>query len=150
MPQSFCKLYAHLIFSTRNRRPLLRADTRQRVHAYLATLVRNLDSPYVTVGGVEDHVHILFDLGKTRPPVKFVEHVKRESSRFIKKLDKKMRDFYWQRGYAMFSVSPAHLGKAERYVCNQSEHHRKRTFREEVRAFLQRYGVDYDERYLWH
>ena len=149
MPQSFCKVYAHLIFSTRNRRRLLGSDIRSRVHGYLASLVRDFDSPYVVVGGVQDHVHILFAMAKTRTPVEFVRKLKRESSKFMKRLDDNAQDFCWQRGYAMFSVSPAKVSEAEKYVRNQEEHHRHRTFREEVRAFLEKYGVDYDEAHVW-
>ncbi len=85
MPQSLTKLYAHLIFSTKNRQPFLDDEIRERVHAYLATVFRDLGSPYVVVGGVADHVHILFDMGKVRAPAKFVEQAKRESSKFIKR-----------------------------------------------------------------
>jgi putative transposase len=112
MPQSLSKLYAHLIFSTKNRQPLLDDAIRPRVHAYLATTIRNLDSPWVVVGGVADHVHILFDLGKRHAPVEFVEQAKRESSKFVKMLGAEHQDFYWQRGYGMFSVGPAHRDEA--------------------------------------
>ena len=94
MPQSFAQLYAHLIFSTKNRRPMLDDEIRPRVHGYLATVMRNLDSPFVVVGGVADHVHILFDMGKMHAPVQFVERVKRESSKFVKTLGAKYKEFY--------------------------------------------------------
>lgn len=84
MPQSLTRLYAHLIFSTKNREPFLDESIRSRVHGYLATTVRDLNSPWVVIGGVADHVHILFDMGKMVAPVKFVEQVKRESPKFIK------------------------------------------------------------------
>jgi REP element-mobilizing transposase RayT len=103
----------------------------------------------VVVGGVADHVHILFDMGKMRAPVQFVERVKRESSKFIKTLDAKYKEFYWQRGYAMFSVSPTHREDVETYVRQQEEHHQTKSFQEEFREFLQRYGIDYDEQYVW-
>src|SRR5262245_46667181 len=83
MSQSLTKIYAHLIFSTKNREPWLDDKIRPRVHAYLATIIRDLDSPWVVVGGVDDHVHILFDIGKMIAPVKFVEQAKRESSKFV-------------------------------------------------------------------
>jgi REP element-mobilizing transposase RayT len=89
MSQSLTKLYAHLIFSTKNRQPFLDDAIRPRVHAYQATIIRGLDSPWVVVGGVADHVHILFDMGKMRAPVEFVEQAKRESSKFIKTLGEK-------------------------------------------------------------
>jgi REP element-mobilizing transposase RayT len=142
-------LYAHLIFSTKNRKAFLDDDIRPRVHAYLATIIRNMDSPYVVVGGVADHVHILFDMGKMHAPVDFVERVKRESSKFVKTLGPRYTKFYWQRGYGMFSVSPTHLADVEKYVREQEVHHRKKTFQEEFREFLARYGIEYDERYVW-
>jgi putative transposase len=149
VPQSLAKLYAHLIFSTKNRQPLLDDAIRPRVHAYLATIIRGMDSPWVVVGGVADHVHILFDIGKMRAPVEFVEQAKRESSKFIKTLGAIYKGFYWQRGYGMFSVGPAHRDEAEVYVRNQEEHHRVKTFQEEFRTFLIRYGIEYDEQYVW-
>lgn len=149
MLQSLTKLYAHLIFSTKNRQPFLDDEIGPRVHGYLATVVRSLDSPHVVVGGVADHVHILFDMGKLHAPVEFVERVKRESSKFVKTLGDCYQTFYWQRGYGMFSVSPTHLPSAELYVRNQAEHHRTKTFQEEFREFLVRYHVDYDEQYVW-
>jgi len=149
MPQSFTQLYAHLIFSTKNRESLIDENIRQRLHGYLASLIRDLDSPHVVAGGIADHAHIVFDMGKMHAPVEFVEKVKKESSKFIKTLGPTYANFYWQRGYGMFSVSPTHLAEAEAYVRNQEEHHRKQTFQEEFRAFLDRYGIDYDERYIW-
>jgi REP element-mobilizing transposase RayT len=149
MPQSLTKLYAHLIFSTKDRKPFLDDRIRPRVHAYLATVLRDLDSPFVVVGGVVDHVHILFDMGKKHAPVKFVEQVKRESSKFVKTLGARFKSFYWQRGYGMFSVSPTHRSDVEAYIRNQEKHHRTKTFQEEFRTFLKRYGMEYDEKYIW-
>ena len=99
---------------------------RARVHGYLATVIRDLDSPWVVVGGAADHVHVLFDMGKMVAPVKFVEQVKRESSKFVKTLGAQYVEFYWQRGYGMFSVSPKDRDEAESYVPHQEEHHRQR------------------------
>ena len=149
MPQSLTKLYAHLIFSTKNRQPYLTSGIRSQVHAYLSTLVRDSGSPHVVVGGVEDHVHLLFDMGKSLAPVKFVEFVKRDSSKFIKTLSDDFNDFYWQRGYGMFSVSPIHVQEVTTYINSQEEHHQKVTFREELLSFLKRYNIEYDEQYLW-
>ena len=149
MPQSFCQLYAHLIFSTKDRVRFLDDAIRPRVHAFLATAVRDMDAPFVVVGGTTDHVHVLFDLGKKHAPPKFVEQVKKESSKFVKNLGTDYAQFYWQRGYGMFSVGPTWVSEVEAYVRGQEEHHRKMTFQEEFRAFLDRYRIEYDERYVW-
>lgn len=150
MPQSLTKLYAHLVFSTKNRQPFLDNAIEARVHGYLAATIRNLDSSWVVVGGIADHIHILFDMGKKHAPVEFVEQVKRESSKFIKTLGANYKPFYWLRGYGMFSVSPRDRDEAEAYVRNQLEHHRTRTFQEEYRAMLAQYGIAYDEQYVWN
>jgi REP element-mobilizing transposase RayT len=147
--QSLTKLYAHLIFSTKNRERWLDDEIRPRVHGYLATVIRDLDSPWVVAGGVEDHVHILMDIGKKTAPVKFVEQVKRESSKFVKTFGKKYGKFYWQRGYGMFSVSPKDRDEAEDYVRNQVEHHRTRSFQDEYRTMLRKYDITFDEQYVW-
>jgi REP element-mobilizing transposase RayT len=149
MPQSLTKLYAHLVFSTKNREQSLGDEVRPRVHAYLATIVRSFDSPWVVVGGVADHVHLLFDMGKHHAPVAFVEQIKRESSKFVKTLGTRYKRFYWQRGYGMFSVGPAHRDEAEAYVRNQEEHHKTKSFQDEFRMMLKRYGVEFDEQYVW-
>jgi len=88
-------------------------------------------------------------MGKMHAPVKFVEQVKRESSKFVKTLGTKYEKFYWQRGYGMFSVGPAHRNEAEAYVRGQEEHHRTKTFQEEFRTILEQYGIAYDEQYVW-
>ena len=149
MPQSFTQFFAHLIFSTKDRAPILTPVILPRVHAYLATIIRNTGSHFVVVGGVADHVHLLFDLSKKKPPVDVVAEVKRESSKFVKTLGPQLHNFYWQRGYGMFSVSPTHRDTVESYVKSQEEHHRATTFQEEYRGFLKRYGIEYDEQYVW-
>jgi putative transposase len=149
MPQSLTKLCAHLVFSTKNREPFLVEAIRARVHGYVATVIRDLGAPWVVVGGVADHVHVLFDMGKLVAPVRFVEQANRESSKFVKALGPKYTTFYWQRGYGMFSVSPKDRDEAEHYVRNQEEHHRRMTFQDEYRAMLRQYGVDFDEQYVW-
>jgi len=149
MPQSFCQLYAHLIFSTKNRQRFLNPSIRGRVHAYMAGIVRDLCTPYVIVGGPDDHVHSLFDIGKNHPPVKLVEIVKKETSKFVKTLGDEYRDFYWQRGYGMFSVGPIHRDEVKAYIETQEEHYKRMTFQEEFRAYLQKYNIPFDERYVW-
>jgi len=149
MPQSLSQLYAHLIFSTKDRFPFLKDDIRERVHGYLATVLRDMGSPFVVVGGVDDHIHILFDMGRIHPAKDFVEQVKRESSKFVKTLRPNLGKFYWQSGYGIFSVSPTHRESVVLYVNNQEEHHLKTSFQDEYRDFLNRYGIEFDEQYVW-
>jgi len=150
MAQSFCQIYVHAIFSTKNREPLLNDNIRERVQAYLSTITRDMDCPYVVVGGTEDHAHILMDVGKKHTPIDILAKVKKESSKFVKELGNEYSSFYWQSGYGMFSVSPANVNIVEEYILNQIEHHKKQTFKDEFRAFLKKYNIKYDEKYLWN
>jgi putative transposase len=149
MPQSLSKVILHIIFSTKNCDPFLDSDVRPRMHAYLATICRDLGAELVRVGGVADHVHILATLPRTVSQSQLVEQIKKASSKWIKELDPRYRLFFGQRGYAAFSVSPSQLEAVLQYIEEQQEHHRTRTFQEEYRELLRKHGVDFDERYVW-
>ena len=149
MPQSLHVLSAHLVFSTKDRRPWLVPGIQNRVWAYQSRILQNLDCHSITIGGVEDHVHILCHLTKQHAPMKVVEMVKKDSSKFVKTLAPGLEVFHWQDSYGLFGVSPFHFEEVRQYVLNQAEHHRQESFQEELRRILGRYGVAYDERYLW-
>ncbi len=101
------------------------------------------------VGGYTDHIHILCMLSKKIALVKLLEDVKKSSSKWIKTKGLQYRNFYWQDGYGAFSVSPNQVDNVKNYIANQHEHHRRKSYQEEYRAFLKKYDVDYDERYVW-
>ena len=128
MAQSFFQMYGHLIFSTKDRVDYLNDKIRRDIHAYIATLFRDMGCPYVHVGGAKDHVHVLFDTGKDNLSVNIIGKVKKESSKFIKNIDKAYKDFYWQSGYGLFSVSPSNKEKVINYINIQMEHHKKMSF----------------------
>jgi len=146
MPQSLSKLYVHLAFSTKHREPLLLAPLRAQMHAYLATVLKNQDSPAVKVGGTSDHVHVLFRLSKDRTLAAIVEEVKTSSSKWVKTQGRAIVNFPWQSGYGGFSVSPAEVAE---YIAQQERHHRAVTFQEEYRRLLESHGIEFDERYVW-
>jgi putative transposase len=149
MPQSLSIVILHIIFSTKNREPWLHSDVRPRMHAYLATICRDVDADFVRVGGAADHVHIVTTLPRTLSQAQLIERIKKASSKWIKPLDVRYRSFFWQRGYGAFSVSPSQLDSVLEYVNKQQDHHRTRTFQEEYRELLRKHGVDFDERYVW-
>ena len=148
MPQSLSKVLVHLIFSTKHREPLIGSEIRPRLHAYLVGILDHLKSPSLQTGGVADHVHILFSLGRTISQAALVEEVKKSSSKWMK-AEGGVPSFSWQAGYGAFSVGQSQTDAVARYIQNQEEHHRKVTFQEEFRKFLERYRVPYDERYVW-
>ncbi len=149
MAQSLARLHVHLIFSTKNREAFLLEDIRPDLHAYMATVLKNVGCPALLINSREDQVHLLFDLGRTVAISNAVEEVKKSSSKWIKTQGASFARFAWQAGYAAFAVSESHVAEVRAYIANQAEHHRKRTFQEEYRSFLDRHGIGYDERYVW-
>jgi putative transposase len=128
MPQSLSKVILHIIFSTKNRETWLDSNMRLRMHAYLATICRDVGCDFVHVGGVADHLHIVTTLPRTVSQSELIEQIKKRSSKWVKTVDSQYRGFSWQRGYGAFSVSPSQLDAVLQYVDTQQEHHRTRTF----------------------
>ena len=149
MPQSLARLHVHLIFSTKNRKRLIFGDIRDSLHAYRATVLQNRGCSPVLINSVEDHVHILFDLARTVTVSSTVEEVKKASSKWIKTQGAAFASFAWQAGYGAFAVSESNVPAVRDYIAGQQEHHRKKSFQDEYRAFLVRHRVDSDERYVW-
>ncbi|MBI3735516.1 IS200/IS605 family transposase [Candidatus Sumerlaeota bacterium] len=150
MPQSLSRILVHLIFSTKNHAPALDQPIRGKLHAYMTTVLNDHDCPVLQIGGVADHVHLLFGLSRVMSPAQVVEKVKTSSSKWIKSQDPAaFSQFHWQAGYGAFSVSQDDADRVIAYIRNQEAHHRRITFKEEFRQFLERYGIPYDERYVW-
>lgn len=149
MGQSLVKNYIHLIFSTKHRKPLIQAPVENDLHAYLGGICKRLECQPIKIGGYTDHVHILCMLSKKIALVKLLEEVKSHSSKWIKSKFDNQSHFYWQDGYGAFSVNPYEVDVVINYIVNQKEHHAKMSFQDEYRAFLKKYKVDYDERYVW-
>ena len=149
MPQSLSFLLIHIVFSTKDRIPLLTPEIRPDLHSYLATVTRNAGCECYRVGGVADHVHLAIRLSRTTTVAHLVEELKTSSSKWLKTQSPALANFAWQKGYGAFSVEPSDLEALRKYIDTQEEHHRTQTFQEEYRAFLKRNGVKFDERYVW-
>ncbi|MEZ2346661.1 IS200/IS605 family transposase [Terriglobus sp. RCC_193] len=145
MPQSLTFLLIHIIFSTKDRMPTIRNP--RDLHAYLATVARNLGCECFRVGGTADHVHLAIGLSRTITIADLISELKTSSSQWMK--TQGAINFAWQRGYGAFTLGKSDLDALVRYIDNQEEHHRKIDFRDELRAILKRYGVEHDEQYLW-
>jgi putative transposase len=149
MPQSLVFNYLHITFSTKNRIGIIDEDISGELYSYVGGVCKNLACKPIIAGGHYDHVHVLCLLSQKIALMKLVEEVKSHSSKWIKTKGEKYSDFYWQNGYGSFSVNPTEIDVVKKYIMNQHEHHQKMTFQEEYRAFLKKYNVDYDERYVW-
>ena len=140
-------LITHLVFSTRNRHPFLRDKIlRDDVHAYLGGIIRNLHGTAITIGGVEDHVHMLISLPSRLAIADVVRTVKSNSTTWVHRGGNP--SFAWQSEYAAFSVSASSVRAVAAYIDDQDEHHRRRSFQDELILLLQRHGVKYDEKYI--
>ncbi len=149
MPQSLARLNVHLVFSTKHRARVLTDDIRGSLHAYIATVLNNFGCHAVLLNSVEDHMHLLFELGRTVAVSKAVEEIKTTSSKWIKTQGPEFGTFAWQAGYAVFAVDMSSVAREREYIAGQREHHRVETFQEEYRRFLADNSIAFDERYMW-
>jgi putative transposase len=150
MPQSMARVVVHIVFSTKHRKTWLDdKDVRCDLYKYIAKTLGTLECPGITIGGVEDHLHILCNLSRKTAIMSLIEELKTSSSKWIKTQGRRYQDFYWQRGYGIFSVSESKVSEVREYIDHQEEHHKRITFQEEFRLLCQRHGIEIDERYVW-
>ena len=149
MPQSLHSLGVHIVFSTKGRLPYLTDPYRPRAHAYIATLLADMGCHGITVGGIEDHVHILCLFTKSYTTADVLKKVKTESSKTIKTFDENLSGFQWQAGYGLFGVSPRDMDMVRSYVSKQAEHHQRESFQDEFRRLLRDAEMEFDEKYVW-
>jgi putative transposase len=147
--QSLSNILIHLIFSTKGRRPFISSNIRLELNSYLAGILRQQDCHPLIVNGVEDHIHILFALSRNHALADILSEVKRSSSKWIKTKGDEFHDFSWQDGYGAFSVSQSNWEAVRDYIADQADHHRRVSFQEELRNFLVKNNIPFDERYLW-
>ena len=149
MGQSLVQNYIHIVFSTKHRQPLIKPDIEAELHTYIGGVCNKLDCQSIKVGGYNNHIHILCMLSKKITLMQLVEKVKSNSSKWVKTKGKAYQNFYWQNGYGAFSVNPSQIDTVIAYIANQHNHHKKKSFEDEYKAFLKKYKVEYDERYVW-
>ena len=149
MGQSLINDYVHIIFSTKNREPLIYPPFEQELYNYTGKECTRLDCQPLRIGGHIDHVHILCMLSQKIALMNLIKDIKAHTSIWMKSQDKSLSSFYWQNGYGAFSVNPAETEKVIAYIENQHEHHKNRSYQDEYRAILKKYKVDYDGRFVW-
>ena len=139
----------HIVFSTKNHQRWIDDKLKAVLHAYLAGICRKLGSEAYRVGGTDDHVHIACSLPRTLTVSKLMEEIKKSSSAWVKTQGKAYDRFSWQAGYGAFSLGQSQMPALLRYIDGQKAHHRTQAFKEEFQAFLHKYGVEFDENYVW-
>ncbi|SRR6056297_889018 len=149
MAQSLSKVYVHITFSTKGRLPLINEEIKSSLFEYIGGICKGLECYPVKVGGYNNHIHILCTLSRKITQMKLLEEIKKQSSKWVKTKGKDYSKFYWQNGYGIFSVNPSEIDVVIRYIENQVTHHQKISFKNEYKAFLKKYNVDFKEEFLW-
>ena len=149
MANTFASLFYHVVFSTKNLVGFIRPEIEERVWAYVGGTARKHKMTAIQVGGAEDHIHALVMAPPTLAPFEIAKYLKGDSSKWIHEEFPDLRGFSWQDGYGAFTVSKSNVPSVVKYIQDQREHHKTRTFQEEYLEFLGKHGVEYDERYLW-
>jgi putative transposase len=149
MAQTLVSLYVHIVFSTKNRVDMIQTDVEEELWAYIGGILKNNKSKLLASNGTQNHIHLLISLGKTIALSELVGDIKRDSSKWIKTFGEHYQNFQWQDGYGAFSVGYTQIEDVKTYIANQKIHHAKTTFEDELRYFLNKYEVEYDENYIW-
>jgi REP element-mobilizing transposase RayT len=147
--QTLVSLLVHIVFSTKNRADLITPDVEPDLFAYLSGILNHHESRCLSVGGTANHLHLLVSLSKNFAVSHVVGELKKSSSKWVKTKGATFRNFGWQDGYGAFSIGESNMEALKRYIARQKEHHRGRTYESEMLSLLKKYGVKYDEEYLW-
>jgi REP element-mobilizing transposase RayT len=147
MSQSLVKNLVHLIWSTKNRRPFITKKIKPELEKYIAGIYINMDLHVYKIGAAKDHIHSLVDISKNNALKDIVRKVKSNSSSWLK--NSKINKFSWQTGYGGFSVSESKRKDVMKYIENQWNHHKKISYKDELKKFLDKHSIDYDVEYLW-
>ena len=149
MAQTLVSLLVHVIFSTKNHEPFISPSIEPELFAYMGGILKNQNSRLLDAGGTADHVHLLISQSKNVSLSSLMKDLKKDSSLWIKTKGCEFDNFHWQDGYGAFSIGHSQIDALKKFISQQKEHHRKRTFQEELMAFFDEYGMEYDVRYLW-
>jgi putative transposase len=149
MPSTYSNLLFHIVFSTKQRIPVITNAIQTELYNYIGGIIRGEGGVVLEIGGVADHVHLLIKLKPVVSVSEMLKHIKASSSKWLNETHANFGKFYWQEGYAAFSVSESQVDVVAKYIQNQETHHRQQTFQEELLTLLKKHNIDYDKRYLW-
>ena len=149
MANTFSQIYIQLVFAVRQRENLIPQKHKEELHKYITGIITKRDQKLLTINCMPDHTHIFIGMKPTCYLPDLVRDIKSVSSGFIKSKKKILTNFSWQEGYGAFSYSHSQLTNVIKYINNQEQHHKKRTFKEEYLELLRKFEVDYDEQYLF-
>ena len=149
MANSFLSLQVHVVFSTKNRERWITPQVECEVWAYLSGILKNQGGKALQIGGIEDHVHLLLAMPATLALSNLVKSIKGDSSKWISQTWPSMREFRWQDGYGAFTVGQSQIADTIAYIKNQRQHHQRKSFEEEYKAFLKVHGIEAEDKYIF-
>ncbi|MEZ0540745.1 IS200/IS605 family transposase [Fibrella arboris] len=149
MANTYTQIYLHVVFAVKHRHGLIQAAWKENLYRYMTGIVQHQGHKLIAINGMPDHVHVFIGINPKQAISELVQYLKMDSSKWINEKKLTARRFEWQTGYGAFSYSHSQIGSVVNYIQNQEEHHRKQSFLEEYTAFLQKFDVPYDERYLF-
>ena len=149
MSHTYTSQLLHCVFSIKGRRPLIKPELQQRLWPYMGGIARDNKMKALSIGGVDDHVHLLLSLPATLSISKAMQLIKGGASKWVHDTFPEYQDFAWQEGYGAFSIGISDVAKTTAYIENQVRHHARRDFQTEFLTFLKKHGIEYDERYIW-
>lgn len=147
---TFSQIYIQVVFAVKNREALIDISWEERLYQYITGIIQNKGQKVIAINGMPDHIHIFIGLKPICCLSDLVREIKKSSSNFIKENKLSLFAFNWQEGYGAFSYSHSHIDKVFKYVMNQKEHHKKITFKDEFIDFLNKFEIEYDEKYLFN
>ena len=149
MPRSYTNLIYHIVFSTKDRKPLITNECEERLYEYIGGIIRGLGGILLLINGVDDHVHVLAKLRPDKSVSDVLRDLKSNASGWMHDVFPEAKDFSWQNGYGAFSVGPTEIERVKRYIANQKAHHGKKSFEDEFIELLNLHEIEFDRRYLW-
>jgi len=149
MANSFTQIHIHVVFAVQNRISLIQKSWQERLYKYIITIIQKRGHKVLSIGGMPDHIHILFGFRPTQALSSLMQEVKRDSSEWINQQRLVVGRFSWQEGYGAFSYSKSHIPQVAKYIETQEKHHKKKTFINEYKKILQDFDIDYNEQYIF-
>jgi putative transposase len=149
MANTYTQLYIQVVFPVKRRECLLTKDIREKVFSYCSGIIKECEHKPIIVNGYLDHVHLFLGLNPKQSISDIVGIVKANSSKFINENSLTKNKFEWQKGFGAFSYAKSQMDNVYNYILNQERHHEKQTFKQEYLEFLEKFEVDYDEKYLF-
>lgn len=149
MAGSYSQIYLQIVFAVKGRQNLLLKPWREEVFKYMAGIINEKKHKTLIINGVEDHVHVFVGFKPSTSISDLVRDIKNNSSKFINERNFLKQKFAWQEGYGVFSYSPSHVENVFNYIAKQEEHHKKKTFQQEYKAFLEEFAIEFEEKFLF-